>query len=207
MYGDLASKLIQDARRTQNLDNLPAYHDELINAIVRETHDISKHVGELGQLYREMQQEISQQTMVPEEDLQENRQMLAAVLVSRLSMTRNKRCLLAYQKLRNDKIERYAWSDLDYLDPANTYNLAPAEQEYLKDYSEMLADYKGIWSDIDLTGSLEPPKDLFIEVRVLKDAGEIQTEYGVFNLTKGSQFYVRETDVQQLVQQGYLLKI
>jgi hypothetical protein len=25
---------------------------------------------------------------------------------------------------------------------------------------------------------LEPPRDLFIDVRVLKDAGEIQTEYG-----------------------------
>ena len=31
---------------------------------------------------------------------------------------------------------------------------------------------------MDLTGSLEPPRDLFIDVRVLKDAGEIQTEYG-----------------------------
>jgi GINS complex subunit 1 len=42
----------------------------------------------------------------------------------------------------------------------------------------MLAAYKGQWTDIDLTGTLEPPRDLFIDVRVLKDAGEIQTEYG-----------------------------
>lgn len=42
----------------------------------------------------------------------------------------------------------------------------------------MLAAYKGQWTDVDLTGSLEPPQDLFIDVRVLKDAGEIQTEYG-----------------------------
>ncbi|KAL9098204.1 MAG: hypothetical protein Q9163_006093 [Psora crenata] len=43
----------------------------------------------------------------------------------------------------------------------------------------MLAAYKGQWTDIDLTGSLEPPRDLFVDVRVLKDAGEIQTEYGI----------------------------
>lgn len=45
-------------------------------------------------------------------------------------------------------------------------------------YGDLLAAYKGQWTDVDLTGTLEPPKDLFIDVRVLKDAGEIQTEYG-----------------------------
>lgn len=57
-------------------------------------------------------------------------------------------------------------------------SLSPEEEEYVRQYSDMLAAYKGQWTDIDLTGSLEPPRDLFIDVRVLKDAGEIQTEYG-----------------------------
>lgn len=56
--------------------------------------------------------------------------------------------------------------------------LSAEEEDYLKRYSEMLLAYKGQWTDVDLTGSLEPPRDLFIDVRVLKDAGEIQTEYG-----------------------------
>lgn len=57
-------------------------------------------------------------------------------------------------------------------------SLSPEEEEYFRQYGDMLAAYKGQWTDIDLTGTLEPPKDLFIDVRVLKDAGEIQTEYG-----------------------------
>lgn len=57
-------------------------------------------------------------------------------------------------------------------------NLSQEEEEYVRLYGDLLAAYKGQWTDIDLTGSLEPPKDLFIDVRVLKDAGEIQTEYG-----------------------------
>lgn len=57
-------------------------------------------------------------------------------------------------------------------------SLSPEEEEYVRQYGDMLASYKGQWTDIDLTGSLEPPRDLFIDVRVLKDAGEIQTEYG-----------------------------
>lgn len=109
-------------------------------------------------------------------------------------MRRNKRCLLAYHKVRNDKLEEYCWNGVDVLEQqaqkANVNgageggatgpesSLSPEEEEYVRQYSDLLAAYKGQWTDIDLTGSLEPPKDLFIDVRVLKDAGEIQTEYG-----------------------------
>lgn len=58
------------------------------------------------------------------------------------------------------------------------HRLSPEEEEYARQYSDLLAAAKGQWTDVDLTGSLEPPRDLFIDVRVLKDAGEIQTEYG-----------------------------
>jgi GINS complex subunit 1 len=57
-------------------------------------------------------------------------------------------------------------------------SLSPEEEEYVRQYGDLLAALKGQWTDVDLTGSLEPPRDLFIDVRVLKDAGEIQTEYG-----------------------------
>jgi GINS complex subunit 1 len=123
-------------------------------------------------------------------------------------MRRNKRCLLAYHRTRTDKLEELVWSGADILDAlgqqqqvresynsrmqgndggggaglgnteGSTNNLSPEEEEYVRRYSDLLAIYKGQWMDIDLTGSLEPPRDLFIDVRVLKDAGEIQTEYG-----------------------------
>jgi GINS complex subunit 1 len=109
-------------------------------------------------------------------------------------MRRNKRCLLAYHKVRSDKLEEYCWNGVDVLEqqaqkangngageggaPGAESSLSPEEEEYVRQYSDLLAAYKGQWTDIDLTGSLEPPRDLFIDVRVLKDAGEIQTEYG-----------------------------
>lgn len=68
--------------------------------------------------------------------------------------------------------------DADMGNGENTNNLSPEEEEYVRQFSDLLATYTGQWTDIDLTGSLEPPRDLFIDVRVLKDAGEIQTEYG-----------------------------
>lgn len=114
-------------------------------------------------------------------------------------MRRNKRCLLAYHRVRSDKLEEYCWEGIDVLEQQGSKDhsgeggrgssmgagggkeessLSPEEEEYLRQYSDLLAAYKGQWTDIDLTGSLEPPRDLFIDVRVLKDAGEIQTEYG-----------------------------
>lgn len=123
------------------------------------------------------------------------------VLVNHLCMRRNKRCLLAYHRVRSDKLEEMCWNGHDVLeqqqelqgtragtgigsDAGNQSSLSPEEEEYFRRYGDMLAGFKGRWTDIDLTGSLEPPKDLFIDVRVLKDAGEIQTEYGyvVFSL-------------------------
>lgn len=111
-------------------------------------------------------------------------------------MRRNKRCLLAYHRTRTDKLEELVWNGSDVVDlsgqqirhgghgtstgagDASTSSLSPQEEEYVRQYGDLLAAYKGQWTDIDLTGSLEPPRDLFIDVRVLKDAGEIQTEYG-----------------------------
>jgi GINS complex subunit 1 len=123
-----------------------------------------------------------------------------ALLVDHMCMRRNKRCLLAYHRVRSDKLEEMCWAGQDVLEQTqqetasasnggtstnlagesgNTSSLSPEEEEYVRQYNDLLAAYKGQWADIDLTGSLEPPKDLFIDVRVLKDAGEIQTEYGL----------------------------
>ena len=154
----------------------------------------------------------------------EDQATACALLVDHLSMRRNKRCLLAYHRVRVEKLEEMCWQGKDPIeqqhkqsngqsqggennDVGNESSLSPEEEEYFRQYNDLLSSYKGQWTDIDLTGSLEPPKDLFIDVRVLKDAGEIQTEYGAINLTKNSQFYIRQGDVERLIQQGFLQKL
>jgi GINS complex subunit 1 len=103
-------------------------------------------------------------------------------------MRRDKRCLLAYHRARCVKIEEEIWAGKDVLSSGagtgeGEGGLSPEEEEYARQYGELLAAYKGKWTDVDLTGSLEPPRDLFVDVRVLKDAGEIQTEYGYVNFS------------------------
>ena len=171
-----------------------------------------------------------------------------SVLINHLCMRRNKRCLLSYHRVRTDKLEEMCWSGKDVLEEGvrqptgdssagvsgagdgTQSSLSPEEEEYVRQYGDMLSTYKGQWTDIDLTGSLEPPQDLFVDVRVLKDAGEVQTEYGyvrktgldhgmgheiamltkcirAITLTKNSQFYVKQGDVERLIAQGYLQKL
>ncbi|KAI4188635.1 MAG: hypothetical protein L6R41_002013 [Letrouitia leprolyta] len=213
MYGDLGLKLVQHAKRTQALSHLPPYQTELVRAVTREVRDLDKDVSNILAPFEGAFNPSAEPAIA------------CNVLVDHLCMRRNKRCLLAYHRVRSDKLEEMCWSGQDVLEkepqPAGKQNdgasmgaetgnqssLSPEEEEYVRNYSDMLAAYKGQWTDIDLTGSLEPPKDLFIDVRVLKDAGEIQTEYGAINLTKNSQFYVRQGDVERLIAQGYLQKL
>ena len=168
---------MQHAKRTQNLQHLPPYQTEVVRAVTREVRDLDKDVSELLEPF--------QGSFDPSAD----QAVATTLLVNHLSMRRNKRCLLAYHRTRSDKLEELVWKGSDVADlsgqqsrdgaaDSSTSSLSPHEEDYVRQYSDLLAAYKGQWTDIDLTGSLEPPRDLFIDVRVLKDAGEIQTEYG-----------------------------
>ncbi|CAK7226144.1 DNA replication protein psf1 [Sporothrix curviconia] len=242
MYGDLGNKLVQHAKRTQNLAHLPPYQTEIVRAVTREVRDLDKDVALLLEPFQgNFDPSVEQATA-------------CALLVDHLAMRRNKRCLLAYHRTRTDKLEELVWKGSDVVDlsvqqvrdatmggsraagggrdgggvnvqgggsgpggvgdnglsseaSGNSSSLSPQEEDYVRQYSDLLAAYKGQWTDIDLTGSLEPPRDLFIDVRVLKDAGEIQTEYGSITLSRNSQFYVRQGDVERLIAQGYLQKL
>ncbi|OJJ49352.1 hypothetical protein ASPZODRAFT_150255 [Penicilliopsis zonata CBS 506.65] len=212
MYGELGNKLVQHAKRTQALSHLPPYQTEMVRGVTREVRDLDRDVARLLTPF--------EGTFNPSTDPA----VACALLVDHLCMRRNKRCLLAYHRVRTEKLEEMCWTGVDVLeqlipeastkDSGNTSgssgnhsSLSPDEEEYFRQYSDMLAAYKGQWTDVDLTGTLEPPRDLFIDVRVLKDAGEIQTEYGVINLTKNSQLYVRQGDVERLIAQGFLERL
>lgn len=222
MFGDQGNKLILEARRANHLSELPLHQHALVKDIVEEIGHLNKDVEYLNE------QQSVQDVDVAAEDARVHQCQL---FVTHLCLRRNKRCLLAYQKMRADKIAEFLWLNVDPVttaeelslnggrDEGNTplnhtlmkklilSNLSHPEQEYYRQYQDLVLDFKSGFADIDLSGDLEPPTDIFIDVRVLKNGGEVQTEYGVFNLIKDSQFYVRKLDVDRLIQQGYLEEI
>lgn len=174
---------MQHAKRIQSLNHLPGYQTELVRAVAREVVDLDKDVNRILEPFQGSFNPSTEPATA------------CALLVDHLSMRRNKRCLLAYHRARAEKLDQMCWEGKDVLDQTyqgpsgqantssrNESSLSPEEEDYFRQYNDMLSAYKGQWTDIDLTGSLEPPRDLFVDVRVLKDAGEIQTEYGYASL-------------------------
>lgn len=250
MYAEQALKLVHDARRTENLPHLPPYNTTVIRAVTKEVRDLDREINTLLAPFaiNNTNNSNTARSSTSSFNPHEHPQLACTLLVNQLSMRRNKRCLLAYHRVRTEKLEGFCWEGRDVVELGNlaasntnnlddndddenihnnqnqninnnntisetttttmtTSTLSSEEEQYTHAYSSLLAAYKGQWTEIDLTGSVEPPQDIFIDVRVLKDAGEIQTEYGSITLTKNSQFYVRAGDVEGLVRQGYLQKL
>ncbi|KAJ1865149.1 DNA replication protein psf1 [Coemansia sp. RSA 2703] len=132
-----------------------------------------------------------------------------------VTLNRNKRCLLAYHHKRMEFIRSLLWALhlAPSLVPAQmSVKLSPEEQNYAREYAKLNSAYRDAVErqlcpndSLDWTANGElPPRDLFIEVRVVKDCGEIVTENGVVNLQAGSQHYLHRSDIEHLITIGYL---
>ncbi|KAI9923231.1 hypothetical protein PsorP6_001742 [Peronosclerospora sorghi] len=80
------------------------------------------------------------------------------------------------------------------------------EIQFFNQYDELVTDYMADL-ELDLSADTKPPKDLYIEVRVLRDCGDVMTESGVINLEAHSQHFLRRVDVEQFIRQGLLEQI
>ena len=141
---------------------------------------MTREIRELNDSYEPLYAAISSGT-----DSSPDPATITTMFIDNLCMRRNKRCLLVYHRVRAERLENAVWAGRDVLEGSSTEGaeneasaLSPEEEEYVREYAELVASLKGKWEDVDLGGTLEPPVDLFVDVRVLKDAGEIQTEYG-----------------------------
>lgn len=127
------------------------------------------------------------------------------LLLMQHELMRTKRCLLVYHKLRLDHLARLTIELPSF--PANVRaHLSKAENRFQLEYSDSLSKLSMAYENIvSIGGPLNPPKELFITVRVVKDCGTVQTEYGPLFLNANSFHYVRKSDVEHLITQGFLL--
>jgi GINS complex subunit 1 len=198
--GDAAYKLAKEAKRTADLF-ISQYNDDLVQSICRE----------IRLLHNKAKETVN--TLKDEGRALQNPSNMSQVMLYHLTIKRNKRVLFAYHRQRVNKLKDILWN----VGLQSKYrreilaSLGPTEQKFLDEYGDMVNSYKQSFLEIDLGGldggGLDPPVDLFIEVRVLRDAGEIETEYGSLNLSKGNQFYVKRTEVESLIKAGYLIHV
>ncbi|KAI9280110.1 subunit of the GINS complex [Sporodiniella umbellata] len=200
--GESAYKLAKEAKRTADLLVSP-YNDKLVQAMCKE----------IRVLFNQAKTTVELMNSDPDPATARTPSKISQVMLYHLTIKRNKRVLFAYHRHRVNKLKEIYWNvGLESVYQREiTTSLGPTEHQFLDEYRELVDTYKQSFPDIDLGqnggAGLDPPKDLFIEVRVLRDTGRIDTEYGGLNLLKGNHEYVRRTDVESLIKAGYLQHI
>ncbi|KAK3811987.1 MAG: subunit of the GINS complex [Benniella sp.] len=192
MYGEEASKLAREAKRT--IDHFPPYNDTLVRSVIREIRHLHETCEELEEEFRLQKQQVESEYLVYKTPLQ-----------------RNKRILMAYHHQRLEKIKEFAWV-FNAIPEGSRRLLSPDEIIFFNEYEKQCRNkYSNLseFGEIDLgLGMISPPKEVFITVRVLKDCGDIVTESGAtLSLKKNSEHFVKRGDVERLINQGYLLHV
>ncbi|KAJ1417921.1 hypothetical protein B484DRAFT_400647 [Ochromonadaceae sp. CCMP2298] len=122
-------------------------------------------------------------------------------------LNRNNRYIDSYLHNRLVKIRNLRWEAGPVLpDSIRQDTLSTREKEYFTAYNALLSEVNESL-DLDLGQDLEPPRDLFIEVRVLQDCGRIMTDSGPVNLDKGSLHCLKRSDVEQFVREGLMAHV
>jgi GINS complex subunit 1 len=205
-YGDLATQLVTESRRSTLTDTLIKYNDPLVRSIIREQRQLEQLIGDA----------LAKAAQAGEENAKLNQDdpHTPSLLIFQTAIERNKRCLLAYHQHRLDRLRDMYWAgggSLPHLlSSADTRaKLSPHEVDFLRAYSASVVDFRGAFSDeLDITANITSvPKDLHVLVRVVKDCGVIQTELGAIDFRRGQRFMVRRADIEHLIVQGYLEEV
>lgn len=140
------------------------------------------------------------------DSLQNNPSYIAGVVVYFRSIQRNKRCALAYLQNRLWRIIAFRWAAGPSASARLGDNLSGQERDFLNKYNALLGSYSDA-VNLDLTADAAPPRDLYVEVRVLKDCGSVLTDSGPVALKPGTAHFLKRADVEHLIRQGSLQHI
>jgi GINS complex subunit 1 len=196
-YGQHGRELLLELKRTSdpgaNAPSLPPYNDVLVaNAL----QDLSLHVQALQD-----QAEANSGSSKPSMEVR------PSILLQNAAIQRNKRCLLAYHKVRLDRIKEDV-----YWKSSTSPNLSPAEQDFLDAYTCLVQGYTqaiGLEADALRANSIPPQPNDRVQVRVVNDSGfegPIVLESGsTVVLSKGSTHYLLWSDVEEYIRAGSLV--
>ncbi|KAH9912230.1 uncharacterized protein B0H18DRAFT_890432 [Fomitopsis serialis] len=234
-YGDLATQLLIESRRSTATDTLLKYNDVLVRSVAREQRQLES---------------LLQAVLAPHPPDGAPNPLLPTILLYQTAINRNKRCLLAYHAHRIDRLKDLYWSvggalplllSMPSVGPAHAHadgqahaaaaapadvrsKLSPHEVDFLRSYNaSVLAlrteafsaagsvsqdDAGALTEDVDLMAPIaKPPRDLHVLVRVVRDCGVVHTEQGAIDFRRGHRFLVRRADVEHLVVQGFLEEV
>ncbi|XP_022144990.1 DNA replication complex GINS protein PSF1-like isoform X2 [Momordica charantia] len=194
MYGRKACQLVKELANGEK-GQLTHFNSDLFDQAISEC---EQHHLELQSLMRKIQEEgLDLQTTKNEDHF--------GALIHHLSLVRNKRCLMAYVYDRAEIIRSLIWKVGSMLPPEIQEKLSNSEEEYFKKHSACLKAYMSRL-ELELTVDMVPPKDPYIQVRVLDDIGEgiILSDDKTANFARHSIHFLKRTDAEQFISRGLM---
>ena len=202
-YGHRGRDLLLEWKRAQVNDRksssavVPPYNDRLVRECLQ---DLQLHVQALQDQVDAQGSEKPSMNVRP------------SLILQNAAIARNKRCLLAYHKIRADRLVGAYWDNHPSVTTSAgaKANLSPAEESFYTSYEQLCLDYATMLRlpnpDLRSYGN-HPPQPLSkVQVRVLRSSeGPIVLESGMtLTFQKGAVHYLPYADVEGLLRDGTL---
>ncbi len=108
-FGDLATQLLTESRRSTATNTLLKYNDVLVRSIIREQRDLDSRIEALLINTAPPDDDDPDATLDAEKQ-KESARVMPTVLLYQTAILRNKRCLLAYHQHRLEFLKDLYWS-------------------------------------------------------------------------------------------------
>eukprot|EP00887_Chlorella_sp_A99_P003991 scaffold11.g3991.t1 len=218
MFGKQAYELLQEVA-TCPAESLPPFNEEMVRCVVDE---IKLQHDKLTEVFNQARERhrlgLIEQGLDPDAAggnpaaWHGTESEATELMVYHGSILRNKRLLFAYVKERAERIRELRWMHRTLPEHVKV-NLSPQELSFFKarsgglGYDRLLSRYMrsgrgGI--GLDLTADPVPPEDPCVQVRVLRDYGEVVFSSGKVSLQRGKSHWLPRDEVHPLVMDGVL---
>ncbi|KAK7878355.1 hypothetical protein WMY93_031072 [Mugilogobius chulae] len=175
MFGEKALELVRELHRMSD-GQLPAFNEDGVRQVLQETEA----------LFEQNQADVN------EAKVDGRSELIPTIKLRHCCLLRNQRCLSAYLYDRLLRIRALRW---EYA--AVVFSV----QKVFGFVHEKSGKRKGL----DITQDTRPPKSLYIQVRCVKDHGELEIDDGtVILLKRNSQHFLPRWKCEQLIRQGVL---
>jgi GINS complex subunit 1 len=177
---------------------LPAYNHKLVQACFRDLHGTARELELKARIYGNNNGSSGGSS-------KPSMSARPSILLHNTSIQRNKRCLLAYHHHRMEIIKGIQRSSVAEHDESSSSTRAPLstnaqEVAFARDYAILREAYSSNVFELDLL----PPTSHMVQVRVLRDAGQVVLPDSgrIVSMTKGACLFLDRADTKDFLRQG-----
>ncbi|GAA5946819.1 hypothetical protein JCM3765_002029 [Sporobolomyces pararoseus] len=231
MLGDNAQQLVVESHRSIQTRSLLPYNTNTVRTVIRESHNLAQSISTTAAPFQGTQgiqptPGVSAELIVSALALQRNKRALYVYHQQRIDTIKDKfwekggvasnvfaQGMETRQNMTTfDEAFAKGYSDLCLQFKTSWYRGVGSREREIEDYMEEEVDDEDeeeptqLMDAVDLFGggtNISPPKDLMVDVRVIKDMGEVELLSGNrINLEKGKQYFLPREDVEAMVVSG-----